>query len=214
MKNNILALATGIALAAGTLLPDRAGAALPTYKSATAWGNAGTGATAWLPSDPHSQIRVVGVQYSSDTASASLGFNSGTTAFYQTATNVLTSSVTNQINSTNGLSVGAVIVLQQAGVIYTNTVATWNQTANAGPYGGTNVVLNAGGWGVIAQPGSDIYLMGTATSWPVGATTNAINGDAIYVGAYGRPVEVYLPPATASNRLYIVTAHYDSASQP
>ena len=192
-------------------------AASPTYKTMSASGNAASPASLTFPADPSTQVRVIGVNYSTDTNNSALSFTSGTTAFTQTATNQATSSVTNQINSTNGLAVGATLVLQHAGVCYANTVLTWNQSTNiASPYQGTNVVLNSGGWAVASSAGDSIYLMGTATTTPApaassGSTTSAaVNGEAIYVGTLGgRPVTVTITPAFATNKLNAVTAHYD-----
>jgi hypothetical protein len=55
--------------------------------------------------------------------------------------------------------------------------------------------------------------MGSASTIPTLSTTNALNGEAIYVGNYGRPVLVTMSPASVSNRLNAVSAHYDSQSQ-
>jgi hypothetical protein len=193
-------------------------AASPTYKTMSASGNAASPASVTFPADPYgTQVRVIGVNYSTDTNNSVLSFASGTTVYTQTATNQATSSVTNQINSTNGLSVGATLVLQHGGVCYANTVLTWNQSTNiASPYQGTNVVLNSGGWAVAASAGDPVYLMGAATTLPApaassGSTTSAaVNGEAIYVGSLaGRPVTVTITPAFATNKLNSVTAHYD-----
>jgi Phage capsid family len=130
-------------------------------------------------------------------------------------------SVTNAINSTNGLAASATLILEHGGVPYTATVSSYGNTGastlNGGQTGSaTNVnyvVLGSGGWGVAANVGDNIYLMGTATTIPIPISTNVIAGDAVFVGNYGRPVTVSLSTATTTNTLYSVSAHYDSASQ-
>ena len=207
MKRTFAILTVGL-LAAVTAL-----ATLPTYKTVNAYGNGTAGAVAYLASDPNSQIRVIYVSYGSDTNNAVLNFTTGTTAFWQTATNLVSSSVTNQISGTNGLSANATLILEHNGVPYTATVSSWNQSTNAGPNGGTNVVLGSGGWAVNASVGDNVYLMSSATAIPIGKGTNVLAGDAIFVGNYGRPVQAQLTPALASNSLYSVSSHYDSQSQ-
>jgi hypothetical protein len=224
----LLLLGAVIGAVAGTALAN-----LPTYKTVSATGNSSVGAQVLFPADANSQIRVVDVAYSWDTTTAAglLQFSTGSTAYYQTFTNAATTSQTNFINSTNGLAPNGLLILQQGGICYTstvlafafsgtNTVNNLTNTANNlyGPNGvlATNlsyVVLTNGGWGVSANVGSDIYLMGQSTvSRYVSASTNAFDGDAIYVGNYGRPVMITLPVATTINRL-AGTAHYDSQTQ-
>ena len=131
-----------------------------------------------------------------------LSFSGGSVAYTIVETNQATSSVTNKINSTNGLAASAVLLLNRGGTYYAASVSSWNSTTNSGFYGGTNVVLASGGWGVATSVGDPVYLMDTAVTIPIGATTNAINGEAIYVGALpGRPVRVVLTPALVTNRL-------------
>ena len=193
-------------------------AALPTFRTFSAAGNATTPAFVYMPADPSSQIRVVSVFYQGDTNNAALTFSAGIGAYYQANTNASTSSITNWVNSTNGLVNGNVLVLQQGGVGYTNTLVSYGTfitgTNSAGTV--TNqafVVLGSGGWGVAATVYSDIYQMGTATTFTVGNNTNSINGDAIYVGNYGRPLILSLTPALATNRIITASTHYDSATQ-
>ncbi len=78
------------------------------------------------------------------------------------------------------------------------------------------VATGTGGWGVIALTSAEIYLMGATTSIPCGATNtvNSINGDDIFSGNYGRPVEAQLSIANTTNNIYSASTHYDSASQP
>ena len=211
MKNKILLTA---ALAGIALL---AIAASPAYVTKSANGNAAAPANVILPADPYTQIRVVNVNYSTDTNNSVLSFTSGTTAYSIQFTNYATSATTNCINSTNGLSGGATLVLQHNGACYSSTVSSWAAVTNASLYTGyTNVVLASGGWGVASSVGDSVYLMGTATTLPSPAassgttTTAAVNGEAIYVASYqGRPVSVTITPALVTNKLNTVIVHYD-----
>lgn len=180
-------------------------AALPTYKSTSASGS--TAATAYFPADPNSQVRVVGYNATSDKAGSVMSFTTGTTAFYVTATNLATSSVTNYINSTNGLANSATLVVQHAGACYANTISSYGTNTS-----GAFVVLASGGWGVATSVNDDVYLMSSATTIPVGATTSVQNGEAVYVGNYGRPVKVTLD-GTSACAINAISAHYDSQSQ-
>ena len=196
-------------------------ATLPTYHTLSGYGNGtlpSTVATTYFPSDPNSQIRVIYVNYSSDTNNGALAFASGSTAYWNTATNATPSSITNWINSTNGLYVGAPIVLEHRGIPYYQTVTNWNAYPVTNAATGTitytnNLVTLSGGFGVATAIGDNIFLMNLTAAIPVGAQTNVINGDAIFVGNYGRPVQVQVIPSYLTNRLNMVSTHYDSASQ-
>jgi hypothetical protein len=182
----------------------------PYYKTLSGNGNATTPAQVIFPAAPLQQIRIVNANWSSDTNNAALNFSGGTTGYSIVETNQASTSVTNKINSTNGLSANAVLVLQHAGVGYAATVSTWNSSTNSGPYGGTNVVLASGGWGMATSVGDDVYLMDTPVAVPIGATTNAMNGDALYVAnLVARPVLVKLTPALATNKLNSVVGRYE-----
>ena len=206
---------TSLALAALTALP--ALAALPTFRTFSAAGNAASPATVYLPADPNSQIRVVSAFYQTDTNNAALIFTSGQGAYYQAQTNALSSSITNQVNTTNGLTAGSTLVLQQGGSCYAAVLSSLATSLSTNAYSvvTTNyfVVLASGGWAVSAVQYADIYQMGSATTLTVGNATNGINGDAIYVAAYGRPVAVKLSPALGTNQITALTVHYDSQSQ-
>lgn len=205
-------IAQKILIAVGCVaLAVSAVAGIPTYKTFSTAGNAALPSQLNIPEDPNSQTRIVDVTYTSDTNNAQLVLSSGGTTFWQTATNQASSSVTNQISSTNGLAVGQTLVLNHNGTLYTNVVLTWNQSTNvASPYQGTNVVLQTGGWGVATSVGDNIYVMGqNSVTRYVGSGTNSIDGDAIYVANYGRPLTATLSPASSTNRL-AVTVRYDS----
>jgi hypothetical protein len=196
MKNRILILAGTFALAAVSAF-----AGLPTYKSTSASGT--TAATAYFPADPNSQVRVVGYNATSDKSASVMSFTTGTTAYSVTITNAATSSVTNYINTTNGLANSAVLVLQHAGTDYQNTISSYSTNVN-----GSFVVLASGGWGVSTSVGDDVYLMSAATTVPCGATTSIQNGEAVYVGNYGRPVAAKLD-GTSACAINAISAHYD-----
>ena len=190
-----------------------------TFKTLSAGGNSTVGAWVAFPPDATMQLtRIVGVNWQSDNATAALSFRGGSTALWQVATNAATTSVTNLINSTNGLAVGSFVLLVHNGTCYSNTVVSWNSstnftalTTNSPAYGGTNVVLTTGGWGVATSIGDEIFVMDTAVTIPIGATTNYMGGDAIYVANLpNRPVWVQLSPATTTNRLNSVTARMES----
>jgi hypothetical protein len=218
-KAAALLLAFAVTALAITALTQLAGAAIPTYHQASAFGNAAGPATLILPADPNSQIRVVTVLYTSDTNLAQLLFSSGSTAYSLTVSNAATSSITNLIDSTNGLNTGSILVLQHGSGDYTNDVVSWGTYIS-----GTNtfgqvtnqafVVTASGGFGVYGYVGDEIYLMTSPVPWYVGAGTNVLSGDDVFSGNYGRPVQVSFNTALVTDRLNNITAHYDSASQP
>lgn len=174
----------------------------PGFVTLSANGNAAAPASVILPADPSTQARLVTVNWSSDTNNAVLSLTEGLGAYTIVETNQLTTSVTNKIDRTNGLSANAVLVLQHAGVCYAATVSTWNSSTNTGFYGGTNVVLASGGWGTNTSVGDTVYLMGNTTTLPVGATTNFQSGTALFSASYpGRPIRAQLTPALTTNKL-------------
>ena len=185
----------------------------PTFKSFTSLGGNANPAQINIPADPNLQIRLVDLTYSSDTNNGVITLSTGSTAFYATATNAATTSTTNQVNTTNGLSTGAVI-LQHAGICYTSTIASYNNTGTGVLNGGTAtnvsyIVVAGGGFGVASSVGDDIYLMGqsTATRY-VGSGTNAFDGAAIYVANPGRPLTIGIAPGNVTNRL-TATVRYE-----
>lgn len=175
-------------------------AATPSYVTKSDGGNASAGAEVIFPSDPTAQIRIVGLNWQSDSNTAVVSFTTGEGAYRATATNT-SSGVTQVLNSVSGLAANDILVLERAGVGYAATLSSTNS--------GTNAVLASGGWGVAPRIGDNVYKMSSATTIPVGATTNAQNGEAIYVGNWGRPVRAVLTPAAVTNRLNSVTARYE-----
>lgn len=152
----------------------QAAAATPNYASKTDPGKTANQSEVIFLSDQSLQIRIVSVNWQSDSNTARLSFTTGEGAHSQTVTNSSTPAVTNAVNSTVGPVPGSTLLLERAGTAYTATLSSTNS--------GTNIVLNSGGWGVIAQPGDSIYQMSSATTLPVGATTNWQSGETIYVG--------------------------------
>jgi hypothetical protein len=204
MKKRILTIIGVGALAAIAI------AGTSTYTTLSDNGNAASPSEVIFPADPTLQIRIVNVNWNSDTNNAVLSFSGGSTAYSIVETNEASSSVTNKINSTNSLAVSSVLVLQHAGVCYPAVISSWGASTNTGPAGGTNVVLASGGWGVATSVGDSVYLMDTAVTIPIGATTNAQNGEAIYVAKLvGRPVRAVLTPSLATNKINSAVAHYE-----
>lgn len=194
-----LLVVAAVALLETVALTSYAGS--PTYTTLSAGGNPATPANVSFVADPARQVRIVSVWYQGDTNNAVLQFSSGSGAYAMVATNAATTTVTNVINTTAGLAASATMCLEHLGVNYYATLSSTNN--------GTNLVLNSGGWGVLPSVGDSVYQMGTVTQIPVGSVTNALNGDAIFVGDYGRPVRVVLTPCGATNRLNSVGARYD-----
>jgi hypothetical protein len=198
--NKKLAIISGCAL-----LALAAWAASPSYTTKSANGNSTAGAEVIFPSAAQSQIRVVNVNWNSDSNTAVLSYSTGAGAYYVSVTNAATSSTTNQINTTNGLVAGRVLVLESGGVGYAATMSSFNSNATWGCY----YVLPSGGWGVATTVNDDIYQMGTATTVPVGETTNSANGEGVFVGAVGRPVRIQLTPAAVTNKINSAVARYE-----
>ncbi len=177
-------------------------AASPRYVTKSANGNTANGAWVAFPADPSSHIRIVTANWSADTNNAALSFKSGLGAYSVAATASAATNNTIVINSTVGLAANDLVLLQRSGVCYTNTVVSTNSV--------TNLVISVGGFGVVATAGDSIYKMSSATTLPVGNTTNWQSGAAIYAATYsGRPVLVQLTPCNVTNKLNSVVATYD-----
>lgn len=179
--------------------------ALGQYVTKSAGGNASSGAAVNFISQPSSQINLVNLLYLSDTNNGALQFSTGVNVYNIAVTNAATSSVTNQINATNGLLAAATVLLERAGTVYSATISSYGTNASQGAF----IVTGAGGFGVATAVGDKVHQMGTATSFTVGAATNTLSGVAIFSGNQGRPVRVVLTPANVTNRLVNVTANYN-----
>ena len=174
-----------------------------TYKSLSGAGNATTPVTVIFPSDPSSQIRLVNVQYQSDSNTAVLSYSTGMGAYTVQNTNTATG-LTNIVASNVGMVTGSVMVLEHLGVGYYATLSSTNNL--------TNAVLASGGWGVTPAIGDNMYQMSSASTFLIGSNgtaTAAQNGEALYVGNPGRPVMIQITPALVTNRINSATAHYD-----
>lgn len=191
--NKLLTFTLALGLACSTLAQG--------YTTKASNGNAAAPANVIFPAKDGQQIRLVGVNWASDTNNAALSLSSGVGAYTLLATNT-TTGVTQVVASVTGLAASDVLVLQHAGVCYATTIASTNS--------GTNIVLASGAWGVTPAIGDSVYRMSTPTTLPIGATTNWQAGEAIFVSTYaGRPVRAVLTPANVTNQLNSVTAKYE-----
>ena len=174
------------------------------YVTKSAGGNASSGAAVNFISNPSSQINLVNLLYQSDTNNGALQFSTGVNVYNVAVTNAATTSVTNQLTSTNGLLASAVVLLEHLGAVYPATISSYGSNSSQGAF----IVLGSGGFGVFSSVNDKVHQMGTATSFTVGAATNTLAGVAVFSGNQGRPVRVVLTPANVTNRLINVTANY------
>jgi hypothetical protein len=192
MKNILL---TG-ALAIGLAISVSAQVGSPIFITQTASGT--TTAVTFFATSPTLQMRVVGAIASSDLVSANLTFKSGTTPLSITKSNALGTTI--DVGYTNGFAVGDIVLLEKAtGVITNAQIASFT--------GATNIVFSYN----IPQTlvGDQIYKLGAATTLGVGAQTNRnYQGDALFVGQRGRPVQV-LVNGTSACSLDSITARYE-----
>jgi len=190
----ILIIAASLALAAV------AHAASPTYTTLANNGNAASPASVIFKAAPQQQIRLVSCNWNSDSNTAVLSFTTGVGAYYTPITNAAAD--TNlYVNTTNGFTASSALVVQTPAGLVTNV--TVSSLINA-----TNVGLSAA-IGLALPPNSQVFIMSSATTLPVGATTNWQGSEAVYVGSVDRPVRVVLTPALVTNRLNGVTARYE-----
>jgi hypothetical protein len=189
MKNILLtaALAIGLAISVSAQVGS------PTFITQTASGT--TTAVTFFATSPTLQTRVVGAIASSDLASANLTFKSGTTPLSITKSNALGTTI--DVGYTNGFAVGNIVLLEKAtGVITNAQIASFT--------GATNIVFSYN----IPQTlvGDQIYKLGAATTLWVGVQTNRnYQGEALFVGQRGRPVQV-LVNGTSACSLDSITA--------
>jgi hypothetical protein len=188
--------------------------ASPFYKTLSDGGNAASPSETDFIAQPALQLRLISINYGSDTNNAQLQVSTGIGAYAITATNAASSSTTNQVNSTNGLANGSVLLLQHGGAAYIATLSSYGNTGTNTLNGGTTtnvnfVVLGAGGFGVATSVGDVVYPLGTPATTPIGTGTNWLNGEAIFTGNVGKPVRVVLTPTLTTNNLYSVTGHYE-----
>ena len=211
MKKLFIIAALGVASLGKALAQEENG--LPNFVTLTSAGNAAAPASVYFRAKPQQQVRAVSVSYTTDTNNAAILFQAGVGAYYQTATNASTSSVTNWVNTTNGLLPGSTMVLEQKGTPYVATLASFGAVSNTNSLGATTnayfIVLGSGGWGVAANPLTDIYQMSATGSLPVGKGTNSIFGVCLWAAKHGRPLLMTLTPALSTNQFNSVTGRYE-----
>lgn len=178
-------------------------AALRSYVTKSAGGNTTAGAQVSFVADPQAQIRVVSVWYGSDASTNQLRFSSGAGSYVISSNNAAAAIIT--VSTTNGLAANDRLFIQSAnGAYWTNcTISSFPQSTNiiislAPSFGTTN--------------GDYVYKMNTPDTIPIGVATNALSGEAIWIGTYGRPVIVEMFPAAVSNRLNTVSVKYDTGN--
>lgn len=184
------------ALLAGFAVSAWAQYTVPTFVTQTASGT--TTSVTYFATSPLQQVRIVGAIASSDLATANLMFKTGTTPLSITKSNALGTTI--DVSYTNGFAVGDFVLLEKANGVMTNAqIASFT--------GSTNITFGYN----IPQTlvGDQIYKLGAATKLLVGATTNKnYQGEAIFVGQKGRPVQVYVDGTSACS-LDSITARYE-----
>jgi len=190
-----------IVLSAALLLAVSLPAASPAYVTKSGNGNATTGASVIFPSVSQQQIRLVNLNWNSDSNTATASYTTGLGAYSITATNPSSTYLTQYVNSVVGMVTNTGFILEHSGIgYYALLVATNNAT---------NAVFGSGAFGVLSSVGDRLYQLDTAVTVPIGATTNAANGEALFVGAVGRPVRVIISPALSTNKINSAVARYE-----
>lgn len=169
---------------------------VPTFVTQTASGTS-TSVT-YFATSPLQQIRIVGAIASSDLAAANITFKTGTTPLSITKSNALGTTI--DVSYTNGFAIGDHVLIEKASGVITNAQITAFT-------GATNITFNYN----IPQTlvGDQIYKLGTATTLWCGVQTNRnYQGEAIFVGNRGRPVQVIVNGTSACS-LDAITARYE-----
>jgi hypothetical protein len=192
MKRLILA----VGLAAGLAIPALGQYTAPTFVTQTASGT--TTSVTFFATSPLAQIRIVGAIASSDLASANLTFKSGTTPVTCAYTNG--SSTWFGVVATNGFAIGDFVLVETKAGVMTNAQITGFTLA-------TNIIFADKIMATV--PGDQLYKLGTATTLWCGVQTNRnFQGEALFVGQRGRPVQVIVNGTSACS-LDSVTARYE-----
>lgn len=169
---------------------------VPVFVTQTASGT--TTSVTYFASSPFMQARIVGAIASSDLTSANLTFKTGTTPLSITKSNAAGTTI--DVAYTNGFAVGDFVLLEKASGVMTNAqIVSFT--------GSTNITFNYN----IPQTlvGDQIYKLGAATTLWCGVQTNRnFQGEAIFVGQKGRPVQVYVNGTSACS-LDSITARYE-----
>jgi hypothetical protein len=177
-------LILAVAMTIGAALTGLAQTDVPVYVTL---GNSGTtSASGYFHSSPSQQVRVVGVVATSDKAASVLSFSTGVTPATITSSNASGTTIT--VGVTNGITVNDVLVIESANGITNVTVSSFSNVTNL-------TVTPATGFATLR--GDQVYKMSAATTIKCGATTAVYQGEAIYVGARGRPVRIVIDGTNA-----------------
>jgi len=183
--------------------------AQPSY--VTTSGNGAAGVTNYFAAQPLYQARIVGAIAQSDKAGSFIQLSSGSTAC--TVTNPISCSTNSggtifMVNATNGLTVGDILVLQTANGTNAAGVAVGNATGVIAALATNNVTLASGGFNCTMAAGDEVFKMGTASKFPLGASLQNYQGDALFVGAKGRPIRIVIDGTSACTNIS-TTARYE-----
>lgn len=180
MKTNRIAILLGVLALAGLAF------AATNYQSGTASGS--TSAELIFSADPVRQMRLVSVLATSDKSDAVISLRTGTKAFDIAAANTNTSATNIVFASTSGLASNDVVII---------ATATTNKSATVwGTSGGTNLLLTAAA-GITWSAGDVLYLLGSATTLPLGAASKAYAAEALFVANQGRPLRIVVDGTSA-----------------
>lgn len=169
---------------------------VPIFVTQTASGT--TTSVTFFATSPLQQIRIVGAIASSDLAAANLTFKSGTTPVTCAYTNA--SSTWFGVAATNGFAIGDFVLVETKAGVMTNAQITGFTLA-------TNIIFADKIMATV--PGDQLYKLGTATTLWCGVQTNRnYQGEAIFVGNRGRPVQVIVNGTSACS-LDSITARYE-----
>lgn len=192
MKNRLNKI--GLSLALGCLVVSARAQSLPEYVTKSASGS--TSCEVFFPAIPDRQVRIVTAIATSDKAASVLSFRSGSTPYSVSAATAAGTNVV--IAYTNGLAPSDVIAGQQSGTNWSAVIHSFPASTNVA----VTSTINA------TTVGSEVYKMSAATTIKVAATTAVYSGQAIYVGARGRPVRVVLDGTSACS-LDAISALYE-----
>jgi hypothetical protein len=184
------------ALAIGLTIPVTAQVGSPVFVTQTASGT--STAVTFFATSPTLQMRVVGAIASSDLAASVITFKAGTTPLTITKTNVAGTTI--DVAATNGFTVADFVIVETKSGSLTNAqIASFT--------GATNIVFTDKVMATV--PGDQIYKLGSATTLWVGIYTNRnFQGEAIFVGQRGRPVQVQVTGTSACS-LDSITGRYE-----
>lgn len=151
---------------------------------------------------PTKLIRLLSVNYESESAGANLVMYAGTVPY----------GVTGVINTTNltvtsnaGIPTNRLVILQYGGTNWTATVLMTNQL--------TNVVLAGGsGLGFTPLTNSVLWMCGLLTQEEISISRGTKSGEALFSGVVRGPLAVRVDPAIASSNRLSATVKYSDPS--